>query len=340
MNIIWYYLAGRDGIHKHQIMQDLQDKKPNRIVLFGETEWEIQGIDKELVDLCKTQKTKINIVHGCFKSEYHIDLYDKLGIDINDVTFWGTYWFNFTESHISNNIKNYQNLVDVTEYKYPFLNMNCRSHIHRCILVDELAKRNLINKGKVSWHDHLQENQNFIFRYFNRNQKLLLDDSFEHTLNSFTVPNCYFDTFMLVITESTLNVPFITEKTVMPLLLKKPFLAVANENYYEALQHLGFKLYDEVFNYNFIKEKDLYKKIELVVDNLDYVISKNLSDLYNTIKEKVNYNQQLAIEITKNSEIVPNIVKEKLRYNTIGLSTKSSVDERFQEHLQKCNYNL
>ena len=57
--------------------------------------------------------------------------------------------------------------------------------------------------------------------------------------------------FFQLVSETTTNHFFLTEKTVKPLLLKQPFLVFGNVGFHKKLKDYGFKLYDEVFNYDF-----------------------------------------------------------------------------------------
>jgi hypothetical protein len=333
------YFYGVEGeLDKKSIIKGIMEKQPERVVLFGETEWEIQGVDKELVDICKSHNVKLKIVHGTYVSDHHINLYRDIGLDINDVAFWGTQFFNFIEWVINNRHPGYENFIPSNSYKYPFLNMNCRSHIHRCTLIDELAGRDLISKGKVSWHDHLEENQDFVFKHFDRKQKIRLGDEFETKLDSTMIPDCYFDTFMVLVTEATLKAPFFTEKTVMPILFKKPFLVIAGKNHNKEFFKLGFEPYDEIFDYSFDSVDDLPTRVSKAVDNVERIIGSDYVALYNKIKDKIEHNFELAIKISKDHNYIPEIVKEKVKLNNLGVYKENNMDVRYRIHLDRCGY--
>lgn len=335
-NTLFYYGVGT-GIHYDQIAQDIVNQRPSEIILFGETEWEISNIEK-IIKISKDHKVRLKIVHGSFENDYQKNLYENLGLDLDDVTFWGTYWLNFTEWCMSNRYRNYESKVYQDVFQYPFLNMNCRAHVHRCALIDELAKRNLIDKGKVSWHDHLEENQDFVFKYFDRKNKLKLGDEFETKLDSLLIPDCYHDTFMVLVTEATTKAPFLTEKTAMPLFFKKPFLTIAGANYNQQLFDLGFLPYDEIFDYSFDKELDLFKRISMAVDNVENIISADHTMLYNKIRHKLEHNFQLALQITKDSTYIPKVIKDKIQSNLVGHTEEQGTDPRFKMHLERCGY--
>lgn len=335
MKTLWYYGAAGE-INKHKILSDIDHNHPERIVLFGETEWELYGFDIQIAFKCLDKNIKLVIVHGSFQSDWHAEYYSRFPKDLDlEVVFWGTYWFHFAGWCMGNRYRDFDIKPDQTIFQHPFLNMNCRSHVHRCALIDELAKRDLISKGKVSWHDHLQENQNFEFKYFDRKNKLRLGDDFEHKLDSFLLPDCYYDTFMVLATEATTKAHFTTEKTVMPLMLKKPYLVLAGKGYNKVLFEMGFQPYDEIFDYGFDDIDDLYERTSMAVENVQRIISMDWSQLYDKIKYKLEHNQKLALDFSKNCSLIPDIVKEKFVYNIKGLSQKSRIDDTWVTFLQR-----
>lgn len=337
METLWYYGVLAE-INKQKIISDIDKFQPKRVVLFGETEWELYGLNMEIVLKCRDKNIKLVIVHGCFQSDWHAEYYSKFPADLDiEIIFWGTYWFSFSAWCIGNTYRGYENQTFQTNFKYPFLNMNCRSHVHRCALIDELARRDLISKGKVSWHDHLQENQDFKFKYFDRKNKLRLGDDFEHKLDSFLLPDCYHDTFMVLATESTTKANFTTEKTVIPILFKKPFLVLAGRGYNKNLFDMGFVPYDEIFDYSFDQVEDLYDRTSMAVENVDRIINMDWSELYNKIKHKLDYNQKLAFDISKNYSLIPDIVKEKFVDNIRGISKKSVIENTWRCFLDRCD---
>jgi hypothetical protein len=332
---LWYSCI--DGLNLNSIKQDIIDIKPERVVLLNETEWQVQGLDKNFVDLCKNNNVVLNIVYGTYCSDYHIQLFKNIGLDINNVTFWGTQFFNLIGWIFSNVYQGYENYPTPTHYNYPFLNMNCRSHVHRCALIDELAGRNLIEKGRVSWHDHLEENQDFVFKHFNRKNKLRLGDDFETKLDSQLIPSCYFNTFMVLVTEATLNSHFFTEKTVMPLLFKRPFLVIAGKNHNSEFFKLGFEPYNEIFDYSYDSIDDLSLRVSKAVDNVENIIGCDYTSLYDKIKEKIEHNFNLAQKISKDIDFIPDIIKERLMLTNSGYYTHSHIDSRYKAFIKLCS---
>ena len=105
----------------------------------------------------------------------------------------------------------------------------------------------------------------------------------------------FFETFVSFATHPT-------EKTWKSFFHKKPFLCVAGPNYYKFLKGLGFKLYEELFDYSF-DGKDYQTRFTSVLNQvkkyLDYDVEK-LNDLINgsEIQTKLDYNRKLANDIS------------------------------------------
>ncbi len=297
-----------------EIMNDIRATLPDQVVLFAETEWEVPVTPEVVLEL-KKLNIVLKIVHGSFCCDYYTTKYDSLGIDMANVEFWGTHWFNWSYHCLVTN--NYE-LLD-TKFEHPFICLNNRSHIHRCVMLDTLAKENLIDKGVVTFHDYLNENSNYKFKFFDR-KILTLDDEFGKRLDSFLITKEFHNSFLHVVTESRHDIPFITEKTVKVLLFKKPFLVLGSPGFSKILTELGFKLYDELFDYSFDSVDDLEERTELLVRNIKPLLSANLDELYLTIQDKVEYNYHRAIEIIKDITFLPSLVLEASDKNEFPLS--------------------
>jgi hypothetical protein len=88
---------------------------------------------------------------------------------------------------------------------------------------------------------------------------------------------------------------FITEKTVRPMLLKKPFIVMGSRNFLAYLKQMGFKTFDKYWDegYDFYEGKDRYLNILKLID---LVASKSISDLnkiYEDMQEILDHNYNL-----------------------------------------------
>jgi hypothetical protein len=203
------------------------------------------------------------------------------------------------------------------------------------VFIDELAKQNLIDKGIVTWTNFLNENPSYHFKHFHGNQ-ILLNDDFITKLDSFLIPEEWNQSLFHVITEATHLAAFPSEKTAIPLLMKKPFLVFGCVGFHKLLVELGFKLYDEVVDYSFDDEPDLQLRAEKYVQSVSKLTALNLQDTYALLKPKIDFNYNRVLEIIKLKEFIPMIVKERLEEIKLT-GPVMLVDSRFEMFMNECN---
>jgi hypothetical protein len=290
------YYTSVDGFNFSEIL----NTDASEVVLLSETEWEI-NIPKYFLDELKVPLT---VVLGSFNCKYYDERYKNINVE-----YWDTHWLGWSLMQLKNEhwFKTYK---PKTEFKYPFISLNNRSHIHRCAFIDELAKQNLVDKGVVTWIKHLNENSNYSYQYFD-NQIRKLDDDFQTQLNSFIIPQEFHDSFFHVVTEATCVTPFLTEKTAIPLLLKKPFTIIGSQYYNQKLTELGFKLYDELIDYEYDSVQDLHERSRLFVNNIHSIVNCNYIEMYEVLKPKIEFNYNRALQIIKDTNFIPNTIKER-----------------------------
>lgn len=304
------YYEQMNGIYTDQILQDVDIHKPERVVIFGQTEWEIRPLTREFVSSLKSKNVELHVVHGAGYHETYQKKYDDIGLPIDNVTFWPTFWLKYTYiSLYYSGLRAEEYVVDHRKLKHRFISLNNRSHVHRCAFIDEMAKENLIDKGIVTWVKHLNENSNYPYKHFD-NRQILLDDDFVNKLDSFLLPKEYHESCVHVITESTDTINIISEKTWIPLLLKKPFLVLAGKGFNKELTSLGFKLYDNIFDYSFDDVDDLHERTELFVKNLHRLQYHDPSILYKIMWETTEYNYKHAVDLIKDNSTIPDVVME------------------------------
>jgi len=102
---------------------------------------------------------------------------------------------------------------------------------------------------------------------------------------------------------------YATEKTVRPMLLKKPFIVFASQNYLDYLHQMGFKTFCNYWNENYdgFSERDRFIKILKLIDSIVAMPSHELKSMYNDMQSVLdhNYNLLLSQQFSKNiTEIV------------------------------------
>jgi len=185
----------------------------------------------------------------------------------------------------------------------------------RGLLVDQLAKNNLLQHGIVTFQfpERVQAPHNVTFSWNHHDGSRLIDEE-DFVLNKTPefIPNnfakSYFNGFIDVVSESSFNTGnfFVTEKTCKPIVGLKPFMVLASENYHKNLvEDYGIELYDELFDYSFDSMPNINDRIQGIIDNLNRIVQWDLSkiqEIHNILLPKMLYNRQKFLDYGSNKE--------------------------------------
>jgi hypothetical protein len=271
--------------------------------IFGAEEFELQfrwAQTKEGKLLQRFAKThQVNFVHGCFDSPA---FRQQCAVTKGTNSYsWPTFWATFTLACLYNEIPEYS----LSSLQTGFTSLNHRAHPHRCEMMDILAKHNLIKNNDISWHN---PEVDYAWKHWEP-QLLRIEAIPESPDFRLGAPVTSFKhTFCSLVSESTPSLHFITEKTWPHLFLQRPFLIAGAPGIHQCLSNLGFKMYDEIFDYSFDAEPDQTKRYEMIAKNLEQLQRLNLHKARAKIFPKLKYNQNLAISIATDVSRVPKIV--------------------------------
>lgn len=289
-----------------KLIQDIKNTNPDLVTIYGENEWE-PWITEEFVNTINSRNIKVSWITGSPESKYLTDRVNNFGINNFKLKHYPTFWFNQTLSVLkSQDIKSLQNKKT---FQYPFVCFNNRGHLHRCYAIDYISKYNLFDKGVVTWHNFLKENPNFKFKYFD-NTVRKIDDDFEVKLDSFLLPHQYHESLFDFVTECSYETIMISEKTIIPIILKKPFVTLSAPYFNKYLQKLGFVLYDEIIDYSFDDIEDIDIRSHEFVKNIEKISKlRNFDKIYNLLKPKIEFNYQNFLKIINDRSFIPDEIK-------------------------------
>jgi len=93
------------------------------------------------------------------------------------------------------------------------------------------------------------------------------------------------------------NTFFVTEKTVRPILMKKPFIIMGSKNFMIYLRQMGFKTFYEYWDeeYDGFETKDRYLKILTLIDNIASKSIEELFLMYKSMQDILEYNYNLLV---------------------------------------------
>jgi len=309
----------------------------DKVVLFGQNEWAWYHQNPEfyeILEYCKQRNIPVEIITGACEELYPAKM------DYVKIHWWDTYWIG----------KTYQDLIgsmahtgkppraidpyETTNFQHHYICMNNRPHKHRCLLIDLLAKNDLMQYGALSIRG--EDPILYKWRYFNYTP-MYLSEGVEY--DQYKMPDQYYNSFAQLISESSSDVLMISEKTATPLILGKPFLVASQVNFHKTLSRMGFELYDEIFDYGFDSEPDEEKRYEMLLKNfvrLSKIPLKNLNRLQKQLAPKIMRNRERAREISYDLNLYPKIALEAIdHYHKTG----EELDHRMiQVHLNLERY--
>jgi hypothetical protein len=183
-----------------------------------------------------------------------------------------------------------------------YMSLNSKPRLHRSIMMDELCHHDLLKHGHVSWHVN---DPDYVWKYWEPT-KLIVD--YTGSVNQWTVPPTYKATLFNLITESTTEIVFITEKTCTALFFKKPFIVLGAMGFHQELKNMGFELYDELFDYSFDTDANLTNRINGIINNINNLKDQDYDLLRQQVKDKVEHNYNRIVELATTRKYVPDFM--------------------------------
>lgn len=316
------YHAWSDDIHA-KILDDIYEHRPAVVNFFCAEEHEINGIwsgpsgRHDYIDKFVKQNIEVNFIFGAASQQFYDTRYhfpkEKIYTHL-----WPTYFLCFTLSSIYHNYSKFRHHFAGNQFQRAFISLNNRPHTHRCLFMDLLARNELLDKGAISWHG---ENKQYAWQWFCPQHKIILNDHFVKTGNSYPKPAEWDQSFLHLISECSIDRVYFSEKTWQPLLDCKPFLVQSCEGFYKIFVSMGFVLYDELFDYSFDSIKDDLHRTDAIMLNVKSIIGKDYNKLYQMLKPKILHNFNKAVEIARSPDLVIPIVKNskyaRIKYKAI-----------------------
>jgi hypothetical protein len=242
-----------DVIHeflKKEFIDGIRESKWKCVFVNASPEYEVWFPNRiELETALFNSSTQIHILTSI--SGHNNELHT--GSTFINTTYYHNplYWLSHTYINFYQHNSEYlYNRININP-SYLITSLNASPHRHRCLLLDNLHKSNLLNNNNFSWTQLSTEfEQNYKFKYWE--EKITEID--EHFITSnhhyANVPQSQFESVFNVVSETTRDSLFWTEKTFIPIALGKPFILMGARNINKELTKFGFKLYDDVIDYN------------------------------------------------------------------------------------------
>ena len=212
------------------------DHQIDRIIFYAHSEFEYYSYGfqhfETIVDY--SDKHDIPVYITICTSRFVKPLHDTSDTRYRNVVIqhWGTFLLTDAIMNLS-----FQPVPEPEPFKFPFISMNNKPHAHRSLMIDTLAKYNLIDRGAVSWRQCGESisDTGYSYKYWTPVKKMLTESDtliFRHLV----VPREYNQSFVQLVVESSERHLVASEKTWVPLISKKLFIVLGGQHHHAMLQ--------------------------------------------------------------------------------------------------------
>lgn len=260
----------------------------------------------DLLELIEHNRNTVNVVLGADPLEFFgtmepkiytaamIKLYSHISYELSTFCFVHDAITSFLIDRVTPLPYDYSNITQ----KLTCLNRVPRPH--RVKLVDLLYQRGLFDNNIVSWSMLLGEsNGSYGFEHWQEQLKIYNEGPAE--TNGLSCLHCeplgYNNTLVDVVSESSVDTIFITEKITRSIFLEKPFVVLGAPGIHKKLADMGFELYTEIFDYEFDNYSDVNDRIDSILTQLEHIDSTQLQQLRAQVNEKAHRNMQHLLAI-------------------------------------------
>ena len=229
---------------------------------------------------------------------------------------WNTFDLHYSGQFLIKSYKKPIQEINInTNFEKLFFSLNRHPRTQRSLIMDNFCKNDLFDFGLVSWNILTNEwHESYEFECW-KEERMVLDMSNKIDYIESVNERVDFNTDFLLNNGCLFNVigetmtgnddVFISEKTYKNFLIGQPFISVGPLYHNQKLKSMGFKLYEEIFNYSYDLNKDLEMRVVDMVKNLNQYKHVDLFELYNQIKEITIFNKNKSIEYFENDPYIP-----------------------------------
>jgi hypothetical protein len=186
-------------------------------------------------------------------------------------------------------IKNH-NKFDYLPVDRLFTCLNHRQRYHRSVLMSKIFQEDLNNDGYISFLRAGEDSKQFEHIF---NKTIVLDsyDELWVTNNDY-----YYKSLVNVVTETTTDVPDISEKTWYSILHQRPFMILGYKGIHKQLQDMGFLLYDSLIDYSFDNLVEIDDRAQGIIENLKRLKKLNYQEEFDKLIPIVEYNKSVFLK--------------------------------------------
>ena len=264
------------------------------------------------------EDTEVNIVYGSYgKYDYEKEYYKNS--DVAERMYPNRHFFPmYFLYHTFGEYTHYYMYPTYVEYQ-PDAYFTCYNRTvrpHRIILLQYLKEAGLLDYNYYSLvyndYDAEEYSKSYKFDFKKANFDVKHPEGREEVnKNYYSHHESYTSSAFQLVTETTDDHIFLTEKTFYPILSRKPFIIFGAQHTNKVLKKFGFKLYTEVFDYSFDDIADTEVRAIAITKEVDRVTREYFpKQLYELMKETAEYNFRVAVNIVSKKKFIPKKFKE------------------------------
>jgi len=266
------------------------------------------------------------VVAGGYETKIHNELLNEMNLKRFKVLYWPTYLIEHTLGQLRAEyledknlnqkeiyeIENWDSVVINKNFKKLYIHFNGKPRRHRLMVMDLLVKQDLFDLGDNSWNHigyagDILPKVDYIPEYW-KEEIINLDDYTSNTKkhrdefsDKILNPNCLFN----LVGETSMDVPYVTEKIFRCLFIKQPFIAYGAKRINKEILNYGFKLFDNIIDYSFDDIDEPIERFDKMLQELKKFKDLDYNELYNKMEDVMDYNKNRLFEILKNDTFIP-----------------------------------
>lgn len=343
MKKVWVISGGLIPLDNEweQIFSDITSLSPDEIYVLSNTEVDIEGNWRPLLDFLqkwkkKNPSAKISVITP------HLD-----NVEIRKRIFTEKSYA-MVESVVPLFLGRKQGMlgdppIELRNLEKVFSCYMFRPDESRARLLDTIIDNDLLKFGYVTYHNTEVKTYED-FKYHNKEPLRIVDENYsKDNQDHFLTPALYYKSFIDIVPEASFlpGTHFLTEKTIRAIMQKKPFISLAPPGFHTEYlaKFFKLKLYDDFIDYSFDTEVDLQKRIDGLLKNIVELTKLSSSDLRNLllkVKPKLRYNaKRLEYIYSTPKLLVPrtmqHLINPKFEYELHGLHQVSFFDRYINE---------
>jgi len=278
----------------HELLKliDISKKESKRFVCYSGPDWNnVYGPPREKHTFADvwTELNECEVIH----------IGNNLG------KYYFSFWVDFVHKHI-NKYQSYDTFNLQTPLK-TFMCLNRKPHRPRIDIIREFLRHDLMQYGHVSLGgENVLVEQPILLptdiQSSEGDKAVKGDVGITNDINSLGHIDNWNSHFLNVVTETTVYTDvFLTEKTLKPIIGKRPFIILGDKNIYKLLQDWGFDTFDDLFGKGY-NEANYEQRIEWIVSNIqDLNKESNLEQLLLDLKPRLEHNYQQFFKVASSN---------------------------------------